>query len=105
MIDWYNLLANALWIFALALALFVLSFARWEAAQQGEKAGAVLNRPNWQIWLNVAGMLFSLGLAATAQKAWEWGVWLVMAALFGVQIGLLLWSKRISSSWEERSEE
>ena len=44
MIDWYNLFANALWIFALALALATLGFARWGARMEGEKLKTVLNR-------------------------------------------------------------
>lgn len=92
MIDWYNVAANALWIIALALALAVIDFARSDAVQRGEKFGQTLNRRGWQIALNVAGILFSLGLAATSERTWEQIIWLIMALLFGVQI---IWAQRI----------
>lgn len=95
MIDWYNLFANALWIIALALALAVISFARWDATRRGEKLGKTLNRRGWQAALNVAGILFSLGLAATSDVLWERIVWLVMALLFVVQI---IWAGKDASS-------
>ncbi|MBT3391901.1 MAG: hypothetical protein HN413_15995 [Chloroflexi bacterium] len=86
MINWYNVAANALWIIALALALAVIGFARSDAVQRGEKLGQTLNRRGWQIALNIAGILFSLGLAATSERTWEQIVWLVMVLLFFVQI-------------------
>lgn len=89
MIDWYTLFSNSLWILALALALAVLGMARWGARQQGMKLGKVLNRPSWQIALNVCGIIFCFGLAATADRTWEQIVWLVMAVLFGVQIWIV----------------
>ena len=90
MIAWYNLFANALWIFALALVLAVLSYARWQAYQDGVKLGAMLNRPGWQMTLNIAGVIFCLGLAAASSKLWEQILWLVMGLLFVLQIGLAL---------------
>lgn len=85
MIDWYFVFSNALWIFALALALATISFARWQAFQEGQKLGQVLDRANWQIPMNISGLVFCLGLAATSARLWERVLWLVMVLLFGIQ--------------------
>jgi len=96
MIDWFNVFANALWIFALALALAVLSFARWEAINRGEKLREALNRDRWQIPLNIAGAIFCGGLAATSSVLWERILWLVLLVLFLLQVGLIYRTARKS---------
>ena len=95
MIDWYNLAANSLWILALALALAAISFARWEAVQRREKLGQILNQRGWQVALHLAGVLFSLGLAATSDVGWERIVWLAMTIVFGVQ---MVWTAKNNTS-------
>jgi len=95
MIEWYNLFANAIWIFALALVLAMISFARWEALSQGMKLREVLSLPAWQIKLNITGGIFCIGLALTSAKTWEQALWGVMAVLFGVQIWLIAKSSDI----------
>lgn len=97
MIDWLNLAANALWICALALALAVLSFASWEAKVGGERLRIVLSRPRWEFTLNLAGVLFCLGLAATSSKIWERALWLVLAGLYLFQIGFGIWKQKRTS--------
>ena len=86
MIDWYNLAANALWILALALALTSLSFARWGARMEEEKLKVILNRPSWQISLNLAGTIFCAGLALTSDIWWEQLLWAILGVLFLVQV-------------------
>jgi len=93
MIDWFNFVANALWVFALALALAVLSFSSWEAKVGGERLRVVLSRPRWEFTLNLAGALFCLGLAATSGKIWERVLWLVLAGLYLFQIGFSVWKR------------
>jgi len=93
-IDWFNLAANASWICALALALAVLSFASWEAKVGGERLRIVLSRPRWEFTLNLAGVLFCLGLAATSSKIWERALWLVLAGLYLFQIGFNFWKRK-----------
>jgi hypothetical protein len=93
-IDWYNLAANSLWIFALALALAVLSFASWEAKTGGKRLRDVLSRPRWELTLNLAGALFCLGLAATSDKLWERILWLLLMGSYLIQIGYRLWLRR-----------
>lgn len=86
MINWYNLTANSLWIIALALALATLSFARWEARELDQRLGAILSQSKWQTALNLAGILFCGGLAATTEVIWERAVWGILAILFMIQL-------------------
>ncbi len=86
MIDWANVAANALWIFACSLALATLSYAYWLAGEEGVRFRAVLARPGIQASLNVAGLIFSLGLAFTADSVLQTAIWLVLAVLFAFQV-------------------
>lgn len=88
MIDWMNLAANALWIVGCALALATLSWASWQAAEAKEKLRTRLGRPAPQAFLNLAGLLFSAGLAATSDAMWERALWAVLAVLFLAQFVL-----------------
>jgi len=94
MIDLFNLAANSLWIFALALALATLSFARWQAGVDGVKLKTVLNQSGWQMSLNLAGTIFCAGLALTTEVWWEQLLWAVLGILFLLQISMLWWSER-----------
>jgi len=93
MIDWYGLATNALWILALALTLAILSFARWQAGRQQKKLGQVLMERGWQACLAAAGILFSGGMAATADATWKTILWLVWLALFSAQLFLTILGK------------
>lgn len=86
MIDWGNLAANALWILGCALALGSFSFASWEASLYKEKITARLRRPALQFALNLAGLLFCLGLAATETRLIVTILWLVLGVLFLAQL-------------------
>ncbi len=88
MIDWYNVFANSLWIFALALALATISFVRWEALSHDKNIYQVLTQPRWRKLLHIAGIVFSLGVAATVDVFWERVLWIVLALLFVVQVGM-----------------
>jgi len=94
MIDWVNLASNALWIFALALALAVFSSAYWKQSVTGERMRVILAKPRWEFSLNLAGTLFCLGLAATSDRLWERILWLILMGLYGAQIGLGIWKRR-----------
>jgi len=94
MIDWYNLAANFLWIFALSLALATLSFARWHARMEEKKLKTVLNRAAWGNSLNLAGMIFCAGLALTTEVWWEQLLWAILGVLFVLQIVIARFSSR-----------
>jgi hypothetical protein len=90
MIDWYNLIANLLWIIALALALSVVSIARWEARAKGQKLRDALNTNRWLVTLNTAGITFCGGMAALSDPLWEQVVWLLLLVTFCLQTGVWL---------------
>jgi hypothetical protein len=85
MIDWSALTANALWILGCALALACLSHASWQASRKGSKLGVELQQPAVQVFLNLGGMLFAVGLAWTARRGYETVIWAVLAVLFAIQ--------------------
>jgi hypothetical protein len=85
MIDWFNLAANALWIFGLAIALAVISHASWQASMYHEKLRSRLAQPGYQIYITLAAVLFCLGMAATSRQVWEIILWGGLAVLFIAQ--------------------
>ncbi len=85
MIDWYNLAANALWILGLAIALAVISHASWQASLHHERLRLRLGQPGYQVFLDVAAVLFCAGMAATSRRVWEIILWSGLAVLFIAQ--------------------
>jgi len=85
MIDWFNLAANALWIIALAIILAVFSYASWQASLHHEKIRVQLARPGYQVYIDLAAVLFCLGMAGTSRRAWEIILWGGLAVLFIAQ--------------------
>lgn len=100
MIDWTGLASNVLWILGLALGLATLSYASWQASIHKEKLGARLKRIPIQISLNLAGLLFSTGLAATSERGLEIGLWTVLALAFAAQAVLLEITRRREKTGE-----
>ncbi len=88
MLDWRVLAFNSLWVFAAALALAAFSHASWAAAQRETKLRQILEVRSYQLVFNLAGLLFCIGMAGTAQETWRWAAWLALAALFLLQLGL-----------------
>lgn len=86
MIDWTNLFFNALWIFALAIGLACLSYASYEASDRSTSMRTEFGRPGVQLFINVAGLLFCVGLAGTSDRTLEIVLWGVLAFLFLIQL-------------------
>ena len=86
MINWLYLLANSLWILALALVLTGLGITRWETKTGPGSWKELLNQSSRVILFNLAGLLFCLGLALAAQAWWERALWIVLVILFGIRI-------------------
>ena len=84
MIDWLSVGGNALWILGCAIGLATLSYASWEASVYHEKFSTRLNRTPILVSLNLAGLLFSLGLATTTDSTIEKILWLILAIAFGM---------------------
>jgi hypothetical protein len=82
MIDWWAVCSNAIWISGSALALAAFSYAGWQASVNRQRLRQALGQSSIQAALNVAGALFSLGMAATAHSTIEVIVWLILAGLF-----------------------
>ena len=80
-IDWREVFSNALWIFGCALALAVLSYADWRAAQHHEKLRAQFARSNIRLAFDAALVFICLGLAATSDSALTVIIWLILAIL------------------------
>ena len=85
MIDWFNLVANALWILALAIALAVVSHASWQASLSHEKFRTRLGQPGYQRAFDLAAVLFCAGMAGTSRHLWEIILWGGLAVLFIAQ--------------------
>ena len=88
MINWFQLLTNSIWISALALAFTVVGITRWEVNVGKGSWRDLLNRSPRAILINLAGLLFCLGLALTDQAWWARALWGVLAILFGIKIYL-----------------
>jgi hypothetical protein len=90
MIDWFHVAANALWILGCSLALGTLSYASWRTVVEPEKLRVVLAKKVYQIALNLAGLLFCAGLAATSSSILQTGLWAALGILFLIQVILNL---------------
>jgi hypothetical protein len=98
MIDWFNLLMNACWIFGCSLALASFSFASWEASQQRKSFKKILIQPNIQIFVNIGGFLFTIGLAGLTEINWQRILWSILAAGFLIQVTIETIAKRNRNS-------
>ena len=94
MIDWVGLASNALWILGLTVGLATMSYASWQASIHKEKFTTRLKWIPIQISLNLAGLLFSAGLAATSDARLEIVLWTVLALAFAAQVVLLVITRR-----------
>ncbi|MEJ2711058.1 MAG: hypothetical protein P8074_25855 [Anaerolineales bacterium] len=105
MIDWGNLAANALWILGCALALGTISYASFQASLNNEKLRTRLGRPTMQAAIDLAGVLFCAGLAATSRPVWQMALWALLGVLFLIQMVFSLRHKTTSAKEETSSEE
>jgi hypothetical protein len=82
LIDWFNLFANALWIVGCSIALATLSFASWQASERGEKLLVRLRSRSAQFWLNLAVVVFCLGMAGTESRLVFRVIWILLAGWY-----------------------
>ncbi len=68
------------------MALAVVSYADWQAHLTGQRLRDALRRRSLRSGLGFAGVLFCLGLAATAQSIVELIIGLILAMLLAIQI-------------------
>jgi len=86
MIDWWGVIANAIWILGCSLALAALSYAYWGAYVCRSRLRMLLRRPKMQLAIDWAGMLFCLGMLLTSASRLAVVGWLILVVLFCVQI-------------------
>ena len=94
MIDWNNLAANSLWIMGCAVALASLSYAIWMASMRQKFLRTILVGYQYQIVLNLSGVLLCLGLAATSDALWEILIWLLLGFMFAAQLVITILKNR-----------
>ena len=86
MIDWYNLITNAFWIFGCSIILATLSYSSWLASTQKNPFKEIIRQFNIQLLLNIGGALFALGLAGPTQIMWQKILWAILSLGFLIQI-------------------
>jgi hypothetical protein len=90
MIDWLNLLYNALWILGLAALLANLSLAHWLAGQQKKSLRQSLLRPSFRLTAAASILLFALGLMLAVAPWWYKIGWAGLMTL-SVWQGIIAW--------------
>jgi hypothetical protein len=103
MINWANLAANSLWILGCAVALATISYASWEASVLEERFINMLKLSSYQLALNLAGLLFSAGLATTSDTTLEIILWTILAVAFFIQMTTAYIRKRKTEKTEPPS--
>jgi hypothetical protein len=96
MIDWYNVAANALWIFACAGALAVISAALFHSRSIRTSLRTTLQQSPYPLLLDLAGSFFCLGQAAVVfyEAIWKAGLWLALALMFFLMVIFIKTTKR-----------
>jgi hypothetical protein len=80
MIDWLSLVANSLWVIALAVGLAAISQASWQAGRQRQKLRLILESSGYQVIFGLAGILFCAGMAFTATSTLITVAWAILGA-------------------------
>jgi len=85
MIDWMRLGANLSWILGISLSLAAISIASWEAELLHQGTAERLRKRGTRFSLNLAAVLFCLGLAGLSTEIWTMVIWLVLDLWFIIQ--------------------
>ena len=85
-IDWLQVLANAIWMLGLAILLSGFSYASYQAAGAKRSLRRQLQMPGFNLVSSLGLFLFCIGLAATdSQSWWKSVVWSLLALAFAWQ--------------------
>ena len=79
MIDWPNVLTNAIWLLGMSLSLATISYADWQAHAAQTRLRAVLERPLDTLALYTGFALVGVGAALSTDTWWERLVWALIA--------------------------
>jgi len=94
--DWVYLAENPLWIVALAWLLALFGIVYWESMTQRQPFSKVFSQIDVRISLDLAILLFSLGLGLVTVPLWEKVLWFVLSlACLGLVIFSLRLKKRV----------
>ena len=80
MIDYPQLVANALWVVGLAIILTALSFAKFESGQRSEKLLNILKDPGFALGIYFGFVLICLGFILKDSR------WLIRILLCGLAL-------------------
>ena len=86
LIDWPNVLRNALWILGLSSALAAWSYTSWWAGIQGQRMRDAVSRPSFGVPFSAGLLLFSASLAWGATSGWERVLWAALGLAFAWQV-------------------
>ena len=94
MINWYDVIANGLWIIGAAVLLAAFSWSFYAATLARNGWRAQLASPGFSFTASLGMMLIALGLAfQRGSPLWQAAIWLALAAAFA----LMAWM-----AWRER---
>lgn len=96
LVDWTGVARNTLWIVGLSVALAAWSHARWQAGTLHLGWRKMLERASFRAPFNLGWLLFSVGLAWGATRAWERVAWTILAITFAWQIVVALRGRVLS---------
>jgi len=85
MIDWLSVLFNIIWILGAALATAVFGITYYQVRSGRERVTQILKAPGFAYVLNMAGILFCLGMALTSDRWWEISLWVLLVFGFGYE--------------------
>ncbi len=83
LIDWRMVGSASLWITGLAILLASFGFADYHARGDAVSLREVLRRRGYQVSINVALVLFCLGLMVSTAAWWEAVLWGLLACACG----------------------
>jgi hypothetical protein len=93
MIDWFNVLANALWILGLAVLLATVSLAHWLGGLKKKPLRQVLLGPDFHLVAAIGILVFALGFVLLVTPWWHKVPWVGIMALSMWQ-GVVAWRDR-----------
>ena len=83
MIDWVNVVLNAIWILGLSIILAAFSYHHWLAAKTSRPLRQVLSQPSWTVPFSSGMVLACVGFGyGVEDRSWERAVWTALALVF-----------------------
>jgi hypothetical protein len=90
MIDWYFVVAHALWILGASIVLAAFGYHRWLAQETGARLRDTLACRSWDLTSAGGMVLVSLGVCLTQLEWWVRTTWAFVGLTFVWRVGALL---------------